>query len=105
MGMYAGAGDRVAVLGLRVADRLSITRVDNQPSIFIDGTAYAVIGILGETQTRAELRDGILIHAGPRAAISRWRARRRRSRRSRTAPDRRSPSRRRSRSRATIRIR
>lgn len=57
-------GDRVAVLGSRVADRLSITRVDNQPSIFIDGTAYAVIGILGETQTRAELRDGILIPDG-----------------------------------------
>lgn len=57
-------GDRVAVLGARAADRLSISRVDNQPSVFIDGKAYAVIGILEQTQARAELQDGILIPAG-----------------------------------------
>ncbi|WP_456287090.1 ABC transporter permease [Microbacterium sp. JZ70] len=57
-------GDRVAVLGARAAERLSIARVDRQPSIFIDGLAYAVIGIVGETQTRGELRDAVIIPDG-----------------------------------------
>lgn len=57
-------GDRVAVLGERAASHLNITRVDSQPSIFIDGTAYAVIGILGDTQTRGELRDHVIIPSG-----------------------------------------
>ncbi|MGW9113948.1 ABC transporter permease [Microbacterium sp. NPDC055683] len=57
-------GDRVAVLGSRAAERLGIARVESQPSIFIDGLAYAVVGIVGETQTRGELRDAVLIPDG-----------------------------------------
>ncbi|WP_231916091.1 ABC transporter permease [Microbacterium karelineae] len=57
-------GDRVTVLGGRVADQLNIVRVDQQPSIFIDGIAYAVIGILDETVTRGELRDAVIIPDG-----------------------------------------
>ncbi|MBP2436089.1 ABC transporter permease [Microbacterium amylolyticum] len=57
-------GDRVAVLGERVAERLNVTRVDSQPSIFIDGLAYAVIGVVGETVTRGELRDAVIIPDG-----------------------------------------
>jgi putative ABC transport system permease protein len=57
-------GDRVAVLGDRAAERLSITRVDRQPSIFIDGLAYAVIGIVGQPATRADVRDAVIIPNG-----------------------------------------
>ncbi|QGU28825.1 ABC transporter permease [Microbacterium oryzae] len=63
-GGHDARGDRVAVLGSRAAERLRVTRVDRQPSIFVDGIAYAVIGILGETQTRGELRDAVIIPDG-----------------------------------------
>jgi putative ABC transport system permease protein len=39
--------DRVAVLGEEAAQQLGVTRVDNQPAIFINGAPFVVIGILG----------------------------------------------------------
>jgi putative ABC transport system permease protein len=57
-------GDRVAVLGSRVAEKLNITRVDSQQSIFIGGTSYAVIGIVGELQTHGDLRDAVIVPTG-----------------------------------------
>jgi putative ABC transport system permease protein len=39
--------DRVAVLGEQAAQQLGVTRVDNQPAIFVDGKPFTVIGILG----------------------------------------------------------
>ncbi|MFV0375071.1 ABC transporter permease, partial [Microbacterium sp.] len=57
-------GDRVAVLGARTADRLGVARVDRQPSIFIDGLAYAVIGVIDDPVTRADLRDSVVIPMG-----------------------------------------
>ncbi len=56
--------DRVALLGSRLAERLGITRVDSQPSIFIDGIPYAVLGVFDEVQQRAELLDGVVIPTG-----------------------------------------
>ncbi|HQY99685.1 MAG TPA: ABC transporter permease [Propionicimonas sp.] len=57
-------GDRVAVLGARVAERLKVTRVDRQPSIFISGLAYAVIGIADDFERRGELKDSVIIPLG-----------------------------------------
>jgi putative ABC transport system permease protein len=57
-------GDRVAVLGVRGAERLGINRVDRQPSIFIDGLAYAVVGIIDEVQRRPDLLDAVIIPTG-----------------------------------------
>ncbi|PPB48602.1 ABC transporter [Arthrobacter pityocampae] len=56
--------DRVAVLGDRLADRLGITRVDSQPSVFIDGLPYAVVGVFGDVQTRPELLESVIISTG-----------------------------------------
>ncbi|GAA2570583.1 ABC transporter permease [Winogradskya consettensis] len=39
--------DRVAVLGALAAEQLGLTRIDNQPAVLVDGTAFTVIGILG----------------------------------------------------------
>ncbi|WP_233624681.1 ABC transporter permease [Actinoplanes sp. ATCC 53533] len=39
--------DRVAVLGAQAAQSLGVTRIDNQPAIFVGGTPFTVIGILG----------------------------------------------------------
>lgn len=56
--------DRVAVLGERLAERLGITRVDSQPSIFISGVPYAVVGVFGDVQQRSELLDSVVISTG-----------------------------------------
>lgn len=57
-------GDRVAVLGARAAERLDINRIDSQPSIFIAGIAYAVIGIVDGFENRGDLRDAVIIPIG-----------------------------------------
>ncbi|WP_167050637.1 ABC transporter permease [Salinibacterium sp. ZJ77] len=57
-------GDRVAVIGARAAERLGINRIDSQPSIFIGGIAYAVIGIADDMQRLASLRDSVIIPLG-----------------------------------------
>ncbi|MCY7412113.1 MAG: ABC transporter permease [Salinibacterium sp.] len=57
-------GDRVTVLGIRAAERLGINRVDRQPSIFVDGLAYSVMGIIEEVQRRPDLLDAVIIPIG-----------------------------------------
>jgi len=57
-------GDRVAVVGARVAERLSFNRIDSQPSIFIGGIAYAVIGIVDGFERRADLLDAVIVPTG-----------------------------------------
>lgn len=57
-------GDRVAVLGQRAAERMGINRVDSQPSVFIAGVAYAVIGIVDGMDRRSDLVDAVIIPQG-----------------------------------------
>ncbi|MGY1650622.1 ABC transporter permease [Geodermatophilus sp. SYSU D01119] len=56
--------DRVAVLGARVAERLGVVRVDTQPSVFIDGIAYAVVGVVDSMDARAELLGAVILPTG-----------------------------------------
>ena len=53
--------DRVAVLGARAADRLGVQRVDTQPSVFIDGIAYSVLGVVDSVDVRAELLNAVIV--------------------------------------------
>lgn len=57
-------GDRVALLGASAAAKLGVDRIDTQPSIFIDGVAYAVIGIFDGVDTAGELLDAAVIPNG-----------------------------------------
>lgn len=57
-------GDRVAVIGDRLAESMGINRVDSQPSIFISGVPYAVIGIVDGFERWGELRDAVIISLG-----------------------------------------
>ena len=41
--------DRVAVLGATAAKLLGITRVDDQPAVFVNDQAFTVIGVLGSS--------------------------------------------------------
>ena len=56
--------DRVVVLGARAAERLGISRVDRQPSIFIGDRSYTVIGILDDVARRSDLLDGVVLPMG-----------------------------------------
>ena len=57
-------GDRVALVGSRAAEQLGVMRVDTQPSIFIDGLAYAVIGVFADVQQRGELLNAVVVPTG-----------------------------------------
>lgn len=54
----------VAVLGPAAATRLSITRVDNQPAIFIGDVPVVVVGILADVQREPALLNSIVITDG-----------------------------------------
>jgi len=54
----------VAVLGPGAARRLNISRVDQQPAIFIGDTTLVVVGILDDTQREPVLLDAIIIPNG-----------------------------------------
>jgi putative ABC transport system permease protein len=56
--------DRVAVIGTRLAEEMGINRVDSQPSIFVAGVAYAVIGIVDGFDRKSELLDAVVIPTG-----------------------------------------
>lgn len=68
-GRYFDAGhdsraDRVVVLGERAAEQLGINRVDSQPSIFIDGRSYTVIGIVAGMERRPDMLDSVILPLG-----------------------------------------
>ncbi|MFZ8758513.1 ABC transporter permease [Microbacterium sp. HMH0099] len=56
--------DRVALLGAHAAESLGVTRIDTQPSIFIDGISYAVVGVFDEVERSGELLDGVVVPTG-----------------------------------------
>ena len=53
--------ERVVMLGSRAAQLLGITRLDNQPAIFIDQTSFTVIGIIDRLDYAAELLDAVIL--------------------------------------------
>jgi putative ABC transport system permease protein len=56
--------DRVVVLGARAADRLGVSRVDRQPSIFIGDRSYTVLGIVDGVKRRTDLLDAVVLPMG-----------------------------------------
>lgn len=54
-------GDRVAVISERAATRLGIGDVGTQPSVFLGGMAYAVVGIYHDTVYDGDLQDAVVI--------------------------------------------
>ncbi|KAA3641505.1 MAG: ABC transporter permease [Armatimonadetes bacterium] len=51
----------VAILGPGAARRLNVSRVDQQPAIFIGDTTLVVVGILNDTKREPVLLDAIII--------------------------------------------
>lgn len=61
---HSGRLDRVVVLGKAAAQRLNITRVDQQPVIFIGDEAFVVIGILDDVVRQPELLSAVIMTEG-----------------------------------------
>ena len=63
--LYNGFHDarrmRVAVLGKAAAAQLGITGLGAQPAVFVDGVAYTVVGILGDSGREPDNLLGVLI--------------------------------------------
>jgi ABC-type antimicrobial peptide transport system permease subunit len=56
--------DRVVVLGVNAARRVGITRVDQQPAIFIGDRLYAVIGLLAGVRRQPTLLGAVIMPEG-----------------------------------------
>lgn len=56
--------DPVVVLGRRAAERLGVTRIDIQPSVFIGDRPYLVVGILDGVERRTDLLDSVILPDG-----------------------------------------
>ena len=54
-------GEHVAILGRVAADQLGVTRIDQQPAIFLADTAFTVIGILDDTRRNPDLLLSIIV--------------------------------------------
>ncbi|MGK2887357.1 MAG: ABC transporter permease [Rhodococcus sp. (in: high G+C Gram-positive bacteria)] len=58
---HQSRAERVAVIGRVAADQLGITRIDNQPAVFVGDIAYTVIGILDDVDRNPDLLLSIII--------------------------------------------
>lgn len=58
---HEGRGERVAVLGRAAANQLGIARVDNQPAIFLQDTAYTIVGIIDDVSRNPDLLLSVVI--------------------------------------------
>jgi len=61
---YSTRADRIAVLGPNAAEQLHITRVDNQPAVYIGDHLYVVIGILAGVERQPALLGSVIIPEG-----------------------------------------
>ena len=61
---HSARADRVAVLGVGAAQRLNISRVDQQPVVFVGDVDFVVIGIITEVERQPQLLNGIVIPEG-----------------------------------------
>ena len=57
-------GEPVAVLGPGAAQRLNVTRVDQQPAVFVGDTTLAVIGILEDVARETSLLNSVIVSNG-----------------------------------------
>jgi putative ABC transport system permease protein len=59
----------VAVLGRNAATLLGVTRVDNQPSVFVNGRSYTVIGVLDRVERANDLVDAVIVPQSTARAV------------------------------------
>jgi putative ABC transport system permease protein len=62
-------GDELVVIGRYAAERLGVSRVESQPSIFIGERAFTVVGILDTVSHRTELLDAVIMPMGTASSL------------------------------------
>lgn len=58
---HQGRGEHVALVGRVAAQQLGLTRIDNQPVVFVGDTAYTVMGIVDDVKRNPDLLLSIVI--------------------------------------------
>jgi macrolide transport system ATP-binding/permease protein len=66
---HSARGDRVAVIGRGIAERLNLTRVDQQPAVFIGNRLFVVLGIIDDVAREPDLLDSIIIPDGTARSV------------------------------------
>ncbi|HEV7534076.1 MAG TPA: ABC transporter permease [Acidimicrobiia bacterium] len=61
---HSARADRVAVVGENVAEQLHVTRIDDQPAIFLGDRLYVVIGVISDVARQSSLLGSIVIPEG-----------------------------------------
>ena len=61
---HSDRADRVVVLGTGVAQRLNVTRVDQQPVVFVEDDSFVVLGILDDVLRQPELLNALIVPEG-----------------------------------------
>lgn len=61
---HSSRGDRVLVLGTNAAQRLGITRLDDQPAVFLGDRLYTVIGLLRSVQRQVSMLSAAIMPEG-----------------------------------------
>jgi ABC-type antimicrobial peptide transport system permease subunit len=58
---HSARADRVAVVGANVADQLHVTRIGDQPAIFLGDRLYTVVGVISSVARQASLLGSVVI--------------------------------------------
>jgi len=61
---HSERADRVLVLGRNAAERLGISRIDNQPAVFLGDRVYAVIGLVDDVARQPTLLGAAIMPEG-----------------------------------------
>ncbi len=61
---HSDRADPVVVLGTGAAQRLNVTRVGQQPAVFVDDVSFVVIGILADAQRQIDLLNAVIVPEG-----------------------------------------
>lgn len=69
---HAARADRVAVLGVRAAERLGVTGVDHQPAVMLGDRPFVVVGIIEGAVRHSELIDAVVVPEPTAAALFGW---------------------------------
>jgi macrolide transport system ATP-binding/permease protein len=66
---HSARADRVVVLGPNAARQLNISRVDQQPAVFLGDRLYLVIGVLASVQRQPSLLGALIMPEGTAAKV------------------------------------
>lgn len=61
---HSERADRVAVLGVGAAQRLNVSRVGQQPVVFVGDVSLTVVGVLADVQRQVDLLNAVIVPEG-----------------------------------------